>query len=324
MVEFVTRNRQMMELLEQAEKLARSEHTVLLQGESGTGKERLAWYIHSRSDRAQGPFVKVDCTTVPDSLWESELFGCARGAFTGANREGNPGKFDLAAGGTIFLDEIGEVPMPIQAKLLRVLQDKAYDPVGAVETRRADVRVIVATNRDLRSLKDRGLFREDLYYRLNVLRLTLPPLRERKEDIELLTREILTAQMPEGTHPPPLTAEAIAALLLHDWPGNIRELENTLKRALLLAGPQGPVDIAHLPPEVAGNLQPPPPKQLFRRYMRSAERLLISWALSVCNNDRTRAARFLGLSRAALYKKLKLYPEFRTGSGGAEPPEDAE
>jgi transcriptional regulator with PAS, ATPase and Fis domain len=309
-MDFVTRNPRMQELLEQAGKLAHSEHTVLLQGESGTGKERLAWYIHQHSARAGGPFVKVDCATVPESLWESELFGYAKGAFTGADQEGKLGKFDLAAGGTIFLDEIGEVPQPIQAKFLRVLQDKSFDPVGAVGTRRADSRVIAATNRDLGVLKNQGRFREDLYYRLNVLRLTLPPLRERQEDIELLTREILTRQMEKGVAPPHLTADAIAALLLYEWPGNIRELDNALKRALLLAGPYGPIDRKHLPPEVAGSLLEPPPVAVFKRYTRSAELLLIRWAIVACQNDRTKAARFLGLSRAALYKKLKLYPEF--------------
>jgi transcriptional regulator with PAS, ATPase and Fis domain len=301
----------MQELLNQTLKLAKSEHTVLLQGESGTGKERLAWYIHRHSARASGPFVKVDCTTVPDSLWESELFGYAKGAFTGANREGKLGKFDLARGGTIFLDEIGDVPLPIQAKLLRFLQDKSFDPVGAVATREIDVRVIAATNKDLAGLKERGLFREDLYYRLNVLRLTLIPLRERKDDIEPLTQEILAGQMERGLTPPRLTAEAIAALLLYGWPGNIRELENAIKRALVLAGPYGPIDVKHLPPEVAGNLQEDAaPRQLFKRYMKSAELLLIRWALATCGDDRTKAAKFLGLSRAALYKKLKLYPEF--------------
>lgn len=317
-MEFATRNPRMQELLNQTLKLARSEHTVLLQGESGTGKERLAWYIHRNSARANGPFIKVDCTTVPESLWESELFGYAKGAFTGANREGKLGKFDLAQGGTIFLDEIGDVPLPIQSKLLRILQDKSFDPVGAVETRRVDVRVIAATNKDLAALKEKGQFREDLYYRLNVLRLTLIPLRERKEDIEPLTQEILTGQMERGLLPPRLTADAIAALLLYDWPGNIRELENALKRAVVLAGQYGPIDVKHLPPEVAGNLQEPPPKQVFRRYMKSAERLLIGWALTTCGNDRTRAAKFLGLSRAALYKKLKLYPEFQTHHNDAE------
>lgn len=310
-MEFATRNPQMQELLEQAKQLAKSDHTVLIQGESGTGKERLAWFIHKHSNRANGPFVKVDCTTVPESLWESELFGYVKGAFTGANREGKLGKFDLADRGTIFLDEIGDVPLPIQAKLLRVLQDNAFDPVGAVETRRVDVRVIAATNRDLSLLKDRGYFREDLYYRLNVIRLTMPALRERKEDIEPLTLEILERLMERGVAPPHQTADAIAALLLYHWPGNVRELENALKRALALAGPYGPIDLKHLPPEVAGNLPAPPPRELFRRYMKSAELLLIRWALRECNDDRTKAAKFLGLSRAALYKKLKLYPEFQ-------------
>ncbi|HYG59383.1 MAG TPA: sigma 54-interacting transcriptional regulator, partial [Symbiobacteriaceae bacterium] len=273
-MDFATRNPKMQELLEQALTLAKTDHTVLLLGESGTGKERLAWYIHRNSGRHYGPFVKVDCATVPESLWESELFGYAKGAFTGANRDGKLGKFDLAAGGTIFLDEIGDVPLPIQAKLLRVLQDRAFDPVGAVETRRADVRVIAATNRDLSALKDRGMFREDLFYRLNVLQLTLPPLRERKEDIELLTLDILTRLMEKGLAPPKLTAEAIAALLLYKWPGNIRELENVLKRALVLAGNYGPIDIRHLPPEVGGELRVEQSGPLFRRYMKSAELLI--------------------------------------------------
>lgn len=310
-MDFVTRNPEMQKLLEQTRKVAGSEHTVLLQGESGTGKERLAKYIHLHSERRQGPFVKVDCTTVPEQLWESELFGCARGAFTGANREGKPGKFDLAAGGTIFLDEIGEVPLSIQVKLLRVLQDRAFDPIGATETCRADLRIIAATNQDLTQLKDRGQFREDLYYRLNVLRLTLPPLRSRKEDLELLTQEILARHVGRSMPVPKLTAEVMAAVLLYDWPGNIRELENAIYRAVLLADPDRPIQLAHLPPEVAGNLQPPPPRPVLRRYVRSAELLLIRWALAECRGDRTRAARFLGISRAALYKKLKLYPEFR-------------
>ncbi|HLN61503.1 MAG TPA: helix-turn-helix domain-containing protein, partial [Symbiobacteriaceae bacterium] len=156
----------------------------------------------------------------------------------------------------------------------------------------------------------KGLFREDLYYRLNVLRLELLPLRQRKEDIEPLTREILLRQTERGAVPMLLTADAIAALLLYNWPGNVRELENALKRAMLLAGPHGPIDVRHLPPEVAGHLQPAPPRQVFKRYMKSAELLLIRWALAACNDDRTKAARFLGLSRAALYKKLKQYPEF--------------
>lgn len=310
-MEFQTRNPDMKKLLEQAAKVAASEHTVLLQGESGTGKERLARLIHLLSARKNGPFIKVDCTTVPEQLWESELFGYARGAFTGANREGKPGKFDLGNGGTIFLDEIGEVPPQIQVKLLRVLQDKAFDPIGAVETRKVDVRIIAATNRDLAQLKNEGKFREDLYYRLNVVGLTLLPLRKRKEDLELLTEEILARIVGPEKPLPKLTAEVMAAILLYDWPGNIRELENALNRAVTLAEPGGPIELAHLPPDVAKNLLPDTDKGgVLKRYTRSAELLLIRWALNACQNDRTAAAKFLGISRAALYKKLKLYPEF--------------
>ncbi|MGE5676277.1 MAG: sigma-54 interaction domain-containing protein [Mycobacterium leprae] len=320
MMAFVSRNERMLALLAQADRLANSDHTLLLLGESGTGKERLALYIHRHSARAQKPFVKVDCTTVPENLWESELFGYVRGAFTGANREGKPGKLEMAAGGTLFLDEIGELPLPIQAKLLRFLQEKSFEPVGAVKTRQVDVRVIAATNKNLRLLLNLHHFREDLYYRLNVLSLTLPPLRERREDIQSLVREILVRES-EKAEPPELTAEAMAALLLHDWPGNIRELENALKRALLLSEPGSPLSLSVLPPEVAGCLQPSPPPQLMRRYVKSAELLLIRWALDACGNDRSKAARFLGLSRAALYKKMAHYPEFQSGSpspGAAE------
>lgn len=305
-MDFHTRNEEMFRLLEQVEKIAMTDHTVLIQGESGTGKELLAQHIHRESARRMGPFVKVDCTTVPDSLWESELFGYARGAFTGANREGKAGKFLLADGGTIFLDEIGDVPAPIQAKLLRVLQDRAFDPIGSVQLQRVDVRIVAATNKDLSGMRALGLFREDLYYRLNQFSLTLPPLRHRKDDIELLTGYFLQQYGSPG-----LMAEAVAALLLYNWPGNIRELQNVLARAAVLAGSGVTLDVKHLPPEVAGELASPPPKQLHKRYMKSAEKLLIQWALSECRGDKTKAARYLGLSRAALYKKLNLYPDLK-------------
>lgn len=302
---FTTRNPDMQGLLEQARRLSRSDHPVLLQGEGGTGKERLARYMHAHSARSAGPFVKMDCVTLPGSLWELEL----------ADRVAQ------AAGGTLFLDEVSEVPLPAQALLLRLLQDRLCYPVGALEPLAANVRVIGATTRNLSALVEQGFFRTDLYHRLHVLPLALPPIRERKEDLELLTGEILTGLVGPGVTPPGFTAESIAALLLYDWPGNIRELENALKLALLLAGLDAPIGLQHLPPEVAGHLQSAPPRQLFKRYVRSAELLLIRWALSTCGGDRTRAAKFLGLSRAALYKKLKLYPEFRpdpaTGDGPA-------
>jgi len=293
---FTTRNPDMESLLEQARRLSGSDHPVLLQGEGGTGKERLARYMHAHSSRWVGPFVKVDCVTLPGNLWESELATRVAQAF----------------GGTLFLDEVSEVPLPAQALLLRLLQDNLCYPAGALEPVQANVRVVAATARNLSALLEQGFFRPDLYHRLNVLPLALPPLRERKEDLELLTGELLAQLTQPGASAPALTAEAIAALLLYDWPGNIRELENALKLALLLAGPQTPIALQHLPPEVAGRLQPAPPPQLFKRYVRSAELLLIRWALSTCGGDRTRTAKFLGLSRAAFYKKLRLYPEFRT------------
>lgn len=305
-MDFYTRNEEMLRLLEQLGKIAQSDHTILIQGESGTGKEVLAQHIHRLSARRSGPFMKVDCTTVPESLWESELFGYARGAFTGANREGKAGKFQLADGGTIFLDEIGDVPIPIQAKLLRVLQDRTFDPIGSVQTEKVDVRIVAATNKDLAAMLAHHLFREDLYHRLNQFRLTLPPLRERPDDIQLLTGHFLQAY---GA--PKLTAEAVAALLLYDWPGNVRELQNVLARAAVLAGEGVSIDVAHLPPEVAGRIQSQPSKSLHKRYMKAAEKLLLQWALNECQGDRTKAARYLGLSRAALYKKLNLYPELK-------------
>lgn len=295
---FTTRNPDMQGLLEQARKLSLSDHPVLLQGEGGTGKERLARYIHAHSARSAGPFVMMNCATLPESLWEHDL--AARVA--------------QASGGTLFFDEVCDIPLPAQALILRLLQDRLYYPVGALEPFAADVRIIGATARNLSALADQGFFRPDLYHRLHVLPLALPPLRERKEDLELLTGEILAGLALPGVTPPAFTAEAIAALLLYHWPGNIRELGNVLKLALLLAGPVGPIGLQHLLPKVAERLQPAPPRQLFKLYVRSAELLLIRWALSTCGGDRTRAAKFLGLSRAALYKKLKLYPEFRSDS----------
>jgi transcriptional regulator with PAS, ATPase and Fis domain len=303
---FHTRNEEMQRLLDEIRKMAPTDHTVLIQGESGTGKELLAQQIHRLSRRAGGPFIKVDCATIPESLWESELFGYAPGAFTGAHRDGKAGKFRLADGGTIFLDEIGDVPLPIQVKLLRVLQDHAFDPIGSVRTERVDVRILAATNRDLAAARAASLFREDLFFRLNQFSVTIPPLRDRKEDIELLTQHFLSRYGSPG-----VSGEVVAALLLYSWPGNVRELENALARAAVLAGPGSQIQLRHLPPEVAGSLAPPPPRQVYRRYIKSAERLILQWGLGECKGDRTKAARFLGLSRAALYKKLNQYPDLK-------------
>lgn len=292
---FSTRNPLMQALLEQAQRLAPGAQPVLILGESGVGKARLARQMHHQSDRAGQPFVRIECTAVPEDQWEQELFGSAR--------DGRVGKFELAAGGTLFLAELAALPPVAQGKLLQALRPPEEG------TTRPAARILASTARDPGALISQGSLLPDLYH--SFLHLFMPPLRERKEDLEPLTLEILEGLMDRGVAPPRLTADCIGALLLYGWPGNVRELEGALRRALLLAGSHGPIDTRHLPPEISGRLQPPPPRQLFKRYIKSAELLLIRWALNACGNDRTRTAKFLGLSRAALYKKLNLYPEFK-------------
>ncbi|MDD5474889.1 MAG: sigma 54-interacting transcriptional regulator [Syntrophales bacterium] len=229
--------------------IAASPSTVLLLGETGTGKELVARTIHSLSPRNRSPFVAVNCGALPETLLESELFGYKAGAFTGANRD-KPGRFALARGGTLFLDEIGEISPALQVRLLRVLQERTFEPLGSTRSEKADVRVIVATNRDLAARMNQGLFREDLYYRVNVVRLELPPLRRRKEDIPLLAAQFvarfnrLQQKSVQG-----VTPEAFSLFMAHDWPGNIRELENVIERAFILRG-DGHIGIEQLPEEL--------------------------------------------------------------------------
>ena len=229
--------------------IAASPSTVLILGETGTGKELVARTIHSLSPRSQGPFIAVNCGALPDTLLESELFGYKAGAFTGANKD-KPGRFALARGGTLFLDEIGEVSPALQVRLLRVLQERTYEPLGATRSESADARIIVATNKDLAEQMRQGVFREDLYYRVNVVRVELPPLRRRKEDIPLLVEQFiarfnrLQQKSVQG-----IAAEALSLLMAHDWPGNIRELENAIERAFILCN-EGRIGIGHLPEEL--------------------------------------------------------------------------
>jgi transcriptional regulator with GAF, ATPase, and Fis domain len=306
------------ELTKLVEKVAPSPSTVLVTGESGTGKELVARAVHEKSDRARGPFIQVNCGAIPESLFEAELFGYERGAFTGAVGS-KPGRFELAHGGTLFLDEVGELPRDMQVKLLRALQERRIDRVGGIEPITVDVRVIAATNVDLRRASEDGRFRSDLYYRLAVFPIQLPPLRERVDDIPLLVDHFL-ARFAErlgrtGLH---IAPDAMAALLEHPWPGNIRELENLIERAVLLADGDtiGAADLPGLRvPAPAPTLAAVPTEELdeldLKEYVRvhtaRLERARIQRVLEAEDGNVTRAARRLGISRKSLQTKMKDY-----------------
>jgi len=291
------------------ERVAPTEATVLITGESGTGKEVAAVAIHQLSNRREGPFVVVNCAALPEQLLESELFGYERGAFTGAATR-KPGRFELADKGTIFLDEIGEMSPAMQAKLLRVLQNQTFERVGGTKTLRVDTRIIAATNRDLSKLVKSGGFREDLYYRLNVIQIHLPPLRERKEDIPLLVEHFINkfrSLYPTGGE---ITDEALELLCRYDWPGNIRELQNVIERALILS--QGdPITPAHLPKELLqsgsgrAKLKIEIPDEGIS--LEEVEKELIREALKKAGGNQTKAAALLGITRATLLYRMQKY-----------------
>jgi DNA-binding NtrC family response regulator len=300
-------------LVEFIQRLAPSPALVTILGESGTGKELVARALHSCSPRAEQPFIPVNCAALSPSLMESELFGHEKGAFTGADSK-RKGAFEEADGGTLFLDEVGELPLELQAKLLRVLENGEVKPVGSNRPFHVDVRVVAATNRDLALWARNGRFREDLYYRLSVMPLVLPPLRNRRRDIRPLAEHFVRAYVPQGPAPR-FTAAALARLQHHSWPGNIRELRNVVCRALLVRqGPQlDACDITfeqefHRPPEDAG----PPPLELpegvtLDEMMQRLERQLIETTLRRCHYRRDLAAKELGLARSSLFKRLKLW-----------------
>ena len=310
----VGKSEPMREVLRHVRKLAPQKTTVLVEGESGTGKELVARALHDLSPRSAFSFVAVNCGAIPGELMESELFGHAKGAFTDASRA-KKGLAEEADGGTLFLDEIGEMPLQLQVKLLRFLQDEEVRPLGDVRPRKVDVRVVAATARSLRKAVDEGRFREDLFYRLDVVHVRLPPLRERAEDIPSLADHFLArfARLRPELPGMSLSDEAREALAAHTWPGNVRELEHVLERAVVLA--EGPVihaedlpDAVRDPPRARGAAAPPPDGSLsIKRGTRALEESLIRAALERTGGNRTRAAELLELSYRALLYKIKDY-----------------
>jgi len=294
-----------------ADRVAPTQATVLLVGETGTGKEVLAKYVHNGSPRASRAFVAVNCAALPETLLESELFGHEKGAFTGAVAR-HIGRFELADEGTLFLDEIGDISASTQVRLLRLLQERAFTRVGGTETISCDVRVIAATNRDLKALMASGHFRDDLYYRLNVFPITLPPLRDRRDDIPALARYFaLQAANDLGVEVAGLTEETITLLATYDWPGNIRELANVIERAVLLAGGL-PVMPSHLPPEIATFAEREP--DAAKQGLRANERAIIIEALRAHDWNQSAAARALDISRDNLRYRIKKYKIKRDAS----------
>ncbi|HEY6351848.1 MAG TPA: sigma-54 dependent transcriptional regulator [Candidatus Angelobacter sp.] len=302
----VARSVKMQEVLALVERVAATNSTVLLGGESGVGKDLIARAIHQNSRRASGPFIKINSTAIPDNLFESELFGYEKGAFTGANAS-KPGKFELADKGSLFLDEIGDVPAPIQVKLLRVLQEREFERLGGTKTLKVDVRLIAATNKDLRAALEQGTFREDLYYRLNVVPIDIPPLREHKEDIPDLVNHFLVRFTRENSRQvQEMTPEALKLLMDYHWPGNVRQLENTVERAVALsADPVIHVEDISLDSGVLGRAAGSPAALLPEGMtLEQWEDEIIREALRRANGNKSQAARMLGLSRNALRYRL--------------------
>jgi len=304
----IGRSPAMREIFHTVERVAPTRATVLIAGESGVGKDMIARAIHQHSPRKNHPFVKINCTALPENLMESELFGYEKGAFTGATTS-KPGKFEQADKGTTFLDEIGDVPPNIQVKLLRILQERQFERLGSNVTRNVDVRVVAATNVDLRAALEQGRFREDLYYRLNVVPISVPPLRERKEDIPFLAMYFVRKLAPDlGSVVKEISPAAMDRLVAHPWPGNVRELENTIERSLVLASGEvlDAADVRIEAPRnntaVTSTQQAPllPQGETLEHW----EQLMIREALRRANGNKSQAARMLGLTRNALRYRL--------------------
>ena len=317
--DIVGESKPMAQLFGLVRKVAPSPTTILLRGESGTGKELFARALHDLSDRSEGPLVVVNCSAIPETLFESELFGHEKGAFTGAT-SARPGRFELADQGTLFLDEVGELPMAMQVKLLRVLQERTIQRVGGRAPIALDVRLVTATNADLEQLCDQGRFRRDLLYRLNVMPIVLPALRDRPGDVVVLARHFMSLfQERLSRRLRGLSPELEDALCRYSWPGNIRQLENTVERMVLLADDGDELGINDLPGELVAELSPddvdtlPRPdegasfKEIVKARTAQIERDLIGQALESARGNVTQAARLLGLSRKGLQNKMKEY-----------------
>ncbi len=333
---FIGESHRILRLLDMVDRVARTESTLLITGESGTGKERIARMIHERSPRVRHPFIPVNCGAIPEGLIESELFGHEKGAFTGASNQ-RAGRFELAEGGTLFLDEIGELPLNLQVKLLRVLQDKVYERVGAGHPRKANVRILAATHRNLERMVRDATFREDLFYRISVIPIEIPSLRERIEDLPSLIRFFVDRWVDESRGAPIVFSEdAMEVLCRYPWPGNIRELENLVERFLVLKAGES-VQAKDLPekvmsPQFAGgitgslsspdspgaqcdHLVLPPAPSLdgnginLPKYLLNLEREMIEKALARFGGNKTRASAFLGINRTTLIEKMKRFAE---------------
>jgi DNA-binding NtrC family response regulator len=311
----VAKSDKMQAVLALVERVAPTNSTVLIGGESGVGKDLVARAIHEHSQRARGPFVKINSTAIPETLLESELFGYEKGAFSGATTS-KPGKFEVANNGTLFLDEIGDVPAAIQVKLLRVLQDREFERLGGTRTLKVDVRLVAATNRDLRDALEEGTFREDLYYRLNVVAIDIPPLRERKEDVPALAEFFLEKFARESAKPVQgLTPAAMKMLMDFHWPGNVRELQNVIERAITLSS-GSTLDVAdiHIDTARRGHVESGSAVLPEGMSMEQWEEELLREALKRASGNKSQAARALGLSRNALRYRL-------SKMGVADPPD---
>jgi len=296
----------MQQVFDLAARVAETDSSVLITGESGTGKEVVARVIHFRSPRANAPFVTVNCSAIPENLLESELFGHKKGAFTGAIYT-KRGSFELANGGTFFLDEIGDMRVEMQAKILRVLEEKMVKKVGSEEEILVDVRVIAATNKNLSAEIHEGRFREDLFYRLNIVQIAIPPLREHKVDIPILARHFLKVFSTEMKKPvADFSEEALSLMTAYDWPGNVREVKNTVERAIIFASPGEMIRTSHFPPQLRTEMtqRAPSPAKVFKT-LAEAELDYLKEVLIACDGNKVKAAEILGISPSTIWRKLQ-------------------